>query len=330
MDITASKTKRQFPAVLLCTAAFLTLLLHADAGLAGAKSGVTVCLQTIFPALFPYFVLAGLLSRLGVPALLARRLTPLMSRLFRVSGAGATAFVLGLSGGYPLGAATIAALYRQGDITPAEGRRLLCFCNNSGPAFILGAVGTGLFGSTALGLLLYASHAAAAVLSGLLLARRGGAAPCIKRTAPAGALPFSRALPEAVSGAVLALGKICGFTVFFSVVRDVLFTLPLFRMLPLYLHQLCGLELQQLRALLTGFLELGSGVASLSGVPATAANAALAAFLLGWGGLSVHCQTAAVLSGTQIKTALHTAGRLLSGGISAGIVFFVLRLLSAL
>ena len=38
---------------------------------------------------------------------------------------------------------------------------------------------------------------------------------------------------------------------------------------------------------------------------------------VGWGGVSVHCQTAAVLAGTDIKSARHTAGRLLHGAISA-------------
>ena len=39
-----------------------------------------------------------------------------------------------------------------------EAERLLGFCNNSGPAFIVGAVGAGIFGSPSVGLALYGIH----------------------------------------------------------------------------------------------------------------------------------------------------------------------------
>lgn len=307
-------------------AAFLALMLHADAGLQGARDGLAICWQTILPSLLPYFVLAGLLTRLGVPALLAKRLTPLMSRLFRVSGAGAAAFVLGISGGYPLGAAAVAELYRTGEADVATCTRLLSFCNNSGPAFILGAVGTGIFGDIRLGLILYGVHVLSALLTGLVLARRGGPIP---HSVPPRLqiIPFSQALTASVSAALFSLVRVCGFVVFFSVVTCVLRALGPVQTAPLLLHRLLGLEIQWLRALLAGLLELGSGIAALAGMPASPANLALAAFILGWGGLSVQCQTLAVISDTPIKTALHWAGRLLVGGFSAIIIYVTFMLI---
>jgi ABC-type uncharacterized transport system ATPase component len=56
-------------------------------------------------------------------------------------------------------------------------------------------------------------------------------------------------------------------------------------------------------------------------------NLALAAFLIGWGGISVHCQTAAVIAGTDIKSARHTVGRLLHGAISALCMWVLANLL---
>ncbi len=311
---------------LACTA-FLALLLHADAGLQGAREGLAICWQTILPSLLPYFILAGLLTRLGIPALLSRWLTPLMSRLFRVSGAGAGAFILGISGGYPLGAAAVAELYRTGEADAAVCARLLAFCNNSGPAFILGAVGVGVFGDIRLGLLLYLIHVFSALLTGLLLARRGG--PYAPGPLPprVQVIPFSQALTASVSAALSALVRICGFVVFFSVVTRVLWALGPIQAIPLALHQVLGLELQWLRALLAGVLELGGGIAGLAGLPASPVNLALASFILGWGGLSVQCQTLAVLADTPIKTALHWAGRFLIGGLSAAITYVVVTLL---
>lgn len=88
-----------------------------------------------------------------------------------------------------------------------------------------------------------------------------------------------------------------------------------------------GLELHFARALCTGVLELGTGIGAMQGLTPTPGNLALAAFLIGWGGVSVHCQTAAVIAGTDIKSARHTAGRLLHGVISALCMWVLANLL---
>ena len=75
------------------------------------------------------------------------------------------------------------------------------------------------------------------------------------------------------------------------------------------------------RCAATGFFELGSGIASLRGFPPEPPYLALAAFMLGWGGLSVHGQTLGVLAGTDIKCARHLAGRALCGVFSAAYAF---------
>lgn len=78
-----------------------------------------------------------------------------------------------------------------------------------------------------------------------------------------------------------------------------------------------GLELGAATALLTGFLEIGGGIGALRGCSPTAANFALCALIIGWGGLSVHMQTAAATAGAGVKTARHLAGRLMSAAFSA-------------
>ena len=85
--------------------------------------------------------------------------------------------------------------------------------------------------------------------------------------------------------------------------------------------------LAALGALCTGVLELGTGIGAMQGLAPTPANLALAAFLTGWGGVSVHCQTAAVIAGTDIKSARHTVGRLLHGAVSALCMWVLANLL---
>jgi sporulation integral membrane protein YlbJ len=290
--------------------------------LSASKSGLDLCAQVIVPSLLPFFAVTFLLSELGLPRQLGKRLTGVMSRLFGVSGAGAAAFVLGITGGYPLGAAAVAEELEKGDITADEAENLVAFCNNSGPAFIIGAAGIGVFRSSGAGLLLYFSHAAAAVMTGILLSRRGDCAP-VPPSVCAGAVGLSSALPSAVKKSVVAILNVCGFVVIFSVLTGILDALGVFTFLTGAAAVHTGLELHFTRAFFTGLLELGCGIGAMQGLALRPENLALASFILGWGGLSVHFQTMAVLAGTEIKGVRHFAGRLMSAVLSAVITFLL-------
>lgn len=284
-------------------AVFLALVCFSAQAAEGARRGLELCGNTLAPSLFPFFVLSNLLSAMGLPDLLGRKLEPLARRLFRVSGCGAQAFFLGISGGYPLGASVTAELRRNGQITRSEAQRLLAFCNNSGPAFILGGVGA-VFASPRAGLLLYGTHVLAALSTGLLLRGRDTDA---KESRPHNRTPtatLAQAFPPAVTRALTTTLTVCAYVVLFS---SLLGILPLPEQLP-------PLAL----AMLSGFLELGSGIAAFHGLPPTPLNLAAAAFLLGWGGVSVQLQTMGVIADTDIKFARHLPGRALCG-ILAGI-----------
>ncbi len=141
------------------------------------------------------------------------------------------------------------------------------------------------------------------------------------------ALPFSRAFPEAVRQAVVSVLSVCGFVVCFSVFTGLLDANGFFSAAAGGLSSLLGTELHWSRALLCGLLELGSGAGAMRGLGVTPLNLALAAGLLSWGGLSVQFQTLAVLADSQVKGALHFAGRLISAGFAALFAFVLAVLL---
>ena len=159
--------KRQYRELLLALGllcAALALVLWPGEAMGAMRDGLKLCGNVIVPSLFPFFVLSSLVVELGMSRYLGRMFQPVMAPLFRVNGACASALALGFVGGYPVGARTAISLYQNGQCSKTEAERLLAFCNNSGPAFIFGVVGAGVFGSGALGLLLYLVHMAASLL----------------------------------------------------------------------------------------------------------------------------------------------------------------------
>ena len=306
----------------------LGLVLAPDQAMEGAKTGLELCFNVIIPSLFPFFVLSNLVVELGLASCLGRALEPVMRPLFRVSGPCASAVALGFVGGYPVGARTALSLYENGLCSKTEAERLLAFCNNSGPAFILGVVGAGIFGDSQVGLLLYLTHALASLIVGLLFRFYGGA----EQTHASKSHPKpiqTVTIPAAFTGAVVrslqSTLNICAFVVFFSVVLQLLSAYGVFTALA-NLLALAGFEQEWARRLVAGLLELSSGVSSLRGTAQLAGRISMAAFMLGWAGLSVHCQVLSFLVDSGLSAKTYLAGKLCHGLIAAGLTWCLTRL----
>lgn len=315
-------------ALLIATAA---LVISPGEAINGAKDGLALCFNVIVPSLFPFFVLSSLVVDLGLAGYLGRALEPVMRPLFRVNGSCATALALGFIGGYPVGARTAITLYRQGQCSRAEAQRLLAFCNNSGPAFILGVVGAGVFQSGRVGILLYLTHMAASCIVGLVFRFYGPREAGETRAAPTfQAKRFTTAFTQAVTGAMTSTLNICAFVLFFTVALRLL---TLTGVLPALAEMLghafapLGFDAQWAGRLLTGLVELSSGVAGLTGSGHLAGRAAMAAFMLGWAGVSIHCQVLAFLADSGLSSGTYFAGKLLHGGVSAALVWVLSRVL---
>ena len=63
------------------------------------------------PALFPFLAVSSLLVSLGFGEWVSPHLAGVMGPLFRLPGQASSALLLGLVGGYPIGAKTAADLY---------------------------------------------------------------------------------------------------------------------------------------------------------------------------------------------------------------------------
>jgi len=306
-------------------AVILLMLLTASAEKVRAScfDALLICGRLIIPSLFPFLVLSAFVTKLGLPGILGRLISPLTGRAYGISPAGASALIMGLLGGYPSGAAYIAAMEREEIIDTQEGERLIAFCNNSGPAFIIGVMGAGIFHSVKTGLQLYAVHILSALLTGFLFKAKG-----YSKSVTAHRLDETRcaeALVQSVKQAVLTIINICGFIIFFSVLITLMDCGGIFSFLCSSLTKVSGESIGFSRALLSGIFELGSAAAAMEGLSSSPLHLALAAALLGWGGLSVHFQTLAVLSDSKIKGSLHLAGRLISAMLA-----FILMYVAAL
>lgn len=289
--------KRWFPLLAVLSAGAL-LLLRPEAASQAVREGLVLCAGTVVPSLFPFFVVVSLLLQLGLADLLQGLFAPFMGPLFHLRGVCALPLLTGLLGGYPAGAKTAADLYAQGRLSRQEAEVLLGFCDNCGPAFLLGFVGTGVLGDSRAGVHLYLVHTLSALIAGAVLCRlcpdRGPA--LLGSPGGSGSVPFPQALTAAGTGAVASTLNICAFVVLFRV--------------------LAALLPPSLPGPVLGALEMVTGTAALA--PGRGGFIAAAA-IVGWGGLSVHCQALSVTAPAGLSFRWHWAGKALQAGLSAAL-----------
>ena len=307
----------------------VALALSPQGAMEGVRQSLELCAQVVVPSLFPFFVAASLAIDLGLARSLGRLLSPVMVPLFGLGGSCALPLVLGLLGGYPVGARSLVELTRSGGCTREEAQRLLMFCNNSGPAFFLGVVGAGIFQSPRAGLLLWGGHGAGAVcvgvISRLLPLPSAQAAPCAPP--PASRRRGAAVLTGAATGAVSAMLNVCAFVLLFGGLLGLLEGGQVYQRLSTALSSLLpGLTPECLRRAAAGVLEVSNGVWTLQSGGSLPARLVLASLMLGWGGLSVHLQTLTLLEGSGLRPGPYLAGKALHGLCSAGLTALALFL----
>jgi len=305
MKTTRIKTAVTTACILLCGAA---LLWRAPAVASGISRGLSVCGSVLIPSVFPFLVLGGFLIRSGVASALGRRLESITRVLFGLPGCTAAGVLLGLIGGYPAGSVAVGELMRSGQITRDEARRMLRFCVNGGPGFVISAVGAGLMGNVQFGVLLFVAHVTAALILGVVGVPRGARKRDhrVMRTAPRA--PLSSALVDAVTGACETMVYMCGFVLLFGGIIAVLGTFS---------------DNRVFSALTACVLEVSGGCAAASSLGVAAPL--LLGFAVGFGGLSVHCQIASSLRGLRLLDASFFLARLAHGSLTAVFTVLLLR-----
>ena len=269
--------RRNILSCLFPAAGIFLLILDGKCAVAAAREAVELCVRTLIPSLFPYLVLsalltAGLTNRSGF-------LKPL-GKLTGIPSGAEGLLAVGFLGGYPAGAANTALAWKQGRISREDARRLLPICNNAGPAFLFGILGS-LFSDFRICFVLWGILILSALLTGSVTADRPPAAP------PGIARPIT--FPEALERSVRVMGLICGWVVLFRIVTGFLDRWFLW-LLP-----------SEAQVLITGLLELTWGCIALEAVEQEGLRFVLSALFLSFGGLCVTMQTASAASGLSMK-----------------------------
>ena len=275
----------------------------------GATSGLHACATGVLPSLFPFFVLTNFWVQSGYTDTLAGLFAPVMEDIFHLPGAAASALILGSIGGYPIGAKTAAQLFRNKHLTKSEAEQTLLFCNNAGPAFVIGLLGAGIFQSIKAGLLLYAIHLISAYLIGIIFrpTKKDIFQKCSDDHSEI--LPLPQRLTNSISDAGTTAILVCTYVLFFAIISRCVSAL---------------ITDSTVGCILVGIFELVGGANALSAWHVSLQiKFIMASFFLGLGGICVLLQSLSITQAAGLSSSNLLKGKLFHG-IFSGLITAVL------
>ena len=308
----------------ICSIVFiLAMIVQPQIVYEGSVRGLKTWFEIVLPSLLPFFIASELLVAFGVVHLMGVLLEPVMRPLFNLPGSGSFVLAIGFTSGFPIGAVVTAKLRQQRLCTRIEAERLICFTNNSSPLFMLVAVAVGMFHDQELGMIIAGAHYLASLTLGIGLRFYGRKDPetigptystenILKRAIRQMLLvqsrenrPVGRIISDVVKNSVTNLLTIGGFIILFAVLIRIFTNIGVIHLMGELFGILLaplGLSPELLQSLGSGFWEMTLGTKSASEATAPLLQKLVAvAIILGWGGLSVHAQVAAMIADTDIR-----------------------------
>ena len=285
---------------ILAVFGMIVLILDTQTALRGAKDGITACIATVIPALFPFILLSSLLNDA-----VTGECDHIPEGIMKAAGlpAGTSPLLISaILGGYPAGAQAVHRAYSNGALRKQDAERVLAYMNNAGPAFIFGMAGH-MFPFRAAPWILWGIHIISAFMVRLLIGPTG--------TPVCDDIRGSKRTGDVILSTARIMCTVCVWVITFRLVMT-------------YLDVWSGMRMpEEIRPVVFGALELVNGCCELPRVVDLRGRFVIFSGLLAFGGSCVMMQTVSVVKKLSIR--YYLAGKMLqtvfSIVISAALVF---------
>lgn len=252
-----------------CIILMIILIFDSKNAIEGAKDGIILCIYTVLPTLFPFCVLSIIFRSMTSNRSLSVFRT--IEHLCGMPDGCGTIFLLGLMGGYPIGAICIEDAVKEGCLKSQDAKYLRAVCNNAGPSFIIGMM-SGIFQQKIAAFILIIIQALSALLTCMLI--------CDQSDKKIRILTHKNiTLTAAIKQACNSMSGVCGIIIIFRTFINVVN------------KHLSSLILTEIWVPFVGILELTNGVSMLSHLTNREYMFILAAGMISFGGICVAIQT---------------------------------------
>ena len=294
----------------------VALLVNAPETMTTTREAIQSCATSVVPSLMAFMIVASFVSESSCGDLLGKILPTRF--LFNLPQNCGKAILLSMLGGYPCGAKMIANMLKKDEIDIKTAQRMLNFCINASPAYVISAIGIGLFGNAKIGAIIWLSHISTALLIGVIF--RGK--PAVEKAHHSIHLPIADSFVKSVLDSTNTMIAISGFVITFSVTLTLLKQIGVATLVTNILNLLTK-DGSTSKALFDAFFDVVVGSETcLDCSPVTAV--VLCAGAVSFGGMSILSQIAYLLSGQKMNFVQIILFRLVHAVLTATTVYIII------
>ena len=286
------------------------------------KEAGSICTETLIPSLFPFIFFSSFMINSGIFYLIGKILSP-FSYIFFLPKEAISVVLLSVVGGFPVGAKGIKDLFDKKVIDNEQAERMLMFCVNSGPSFILGVIGASLIKNIRQSIIILISQIISSTLIGIFLGIRSrnkykkiyiNKCKNIK-------ISIGDALVSSCESSCMSTLNMCALVIIFNIFFSFLKKINILYFLENLIIKLkLGEELSKCFPII--IFEVTNSCVSISKL---GNNLILFTFATSWAGLSVHSQIFSIINGIKVKYSKFLLFRILNSCISSLVTFSILK-----
>ena len=249
---------------------FITLFIIQPAKyMLSTARGITIWFNAVVPSLFPFFFASKILT----------------SALPPFPRPATSIFLISIVSGYPVGAKLLSDKCKTGEISAEYCTRALALCSTSGPLFLLGTVGIGIFHSYKAGIILLISHVLGSIINGLIYRKKTKT-----KIVPIQSLPIN--VGDSMYESVISIFMVGGFITLSYIIVDMLISIGVLDGLANIISTFTHANFTATKGVLAGIVEMTRGCIEISmsniSLPL---SLIICSALIGFAGISVFLQT---------------------------------------
>lgn len=271
------------------------MLTNANVIIVAVQNAYNIWAYSVFPSLFPFFVISSILIGLNFPRVIGEIAKPLMNKLFRLKSDTVFIFLMSLLSGSPSNAKYTRELYLNGSISLDDANKILMFTHFSSPLFILGTI-TSFLDDKRVGVFILIIHYLSNILIGLAIRNTNSVSTEERKTSLKKVLYevsnttddissiVTKSIFNSINTIIMILGVISISTVIITIINN-------------------NFTFNKLtECIISGLIEMTNGLRVLGTLDISLKlKTTIAIFFISFGGLSVHLQVISIINDTKIK-----------------------------
>ncbi|MFV0275127.1 MAG: hypothetical protein ACK5HL_02670 [Bacilli bacterium] len=281
-----------------------------------------IWINSIFPSLFPFFVVSEILVNLGLPDFLGELFKNISNKLFKISGQSAFIIIMSLISGFPSSGKYTKELYENKVIDENEASKILMFTHFSNPLFISATICTIFLDNINVAWIIFLSHYLSNFIIGILV--RNFHPSKLKKEKISLKNAFNsifekRRKSNESFGTILTNSILNSISTLFNILGVISIFLALTTLIKTHI------DLSPIwEAILSGLFEMTHGIKEISLLNISLnLKIILSTMLISFGGFSVHMQIYSIISDTKIKYWPFLCGRIMHFSFSGIICFLI-------